>query len=105
MAALVGMPHLMAQPPQLLGSVEVVAQTPLQSVPVVQVQLPATQVSPPAVLQTCPQLPQLFTSVAVTTQLPLQAVSPAEQAAQVLAAQATRAPKSAVISAPLRTRL
>ncbi len=67
-------------------------QTPLQSVPVVQVQVPPTQVSPPTVLQACPQVPQLFTSVAVTVQLPPQAVWPPEQVAQVLAAQVSRPP-------------
>ena len=89
-AALVAIPQAMPQPPQLLGSLEVVVQTLLQSVPVVQVQVPPTQVSPPAVLQACPQLPQLLTSVAVAVQLPPQAVWPPEQAPQVLAEQASR---------------
>ena len=81
-----------AQPPQLLGSLEVVLQTPLQSVPVVQVQVPPTQVSPPTMLQACPQLPQLLMSLAVSVQLPPQAVSPGEQAPQMPAPQPSRAP-------------
>jgi hypothetical protein len=48
---LVAIPQVTPQPPQLLGSVAVMEQTPLQSVPVLQVQTPPTQVSPPAVLQ------------------------------------------------------
>ncbi len=91
-AAPVGIPQAMLQPPQLFGSVVVSTQVPLQSVPDVQVQAPATQVSPPAVLQACPQLPQLLTSVAVAVQLPLQAVWPPEQAAQLLALQVSRPP-------------
>src|SRR4051794_41358750 len=74
---LVGMPQTMPQPPQLLESVAVIEQTPLQSVPVLQVHVPPTQVSPPAVLQAFPQLPQLLTSVDVAVQVPLQAVRPA----------------------------
>ena len=92
MPALVGMPQTIPHPPQLLESVAVIEQMPPQSVPVVQVQLPAMQVSPSAVLQACPQLPQLLTSVAVVVQLPLQAVWPPEQAAQVLALQVSRPP-------------
>ena len=50
-AALVGIPQVMPQPPQLLGSSVVGVQTAVQSAPEAQVQAPAMQVSPPAMLQ------------------------------------------------------
>ena len=87
-AALVGIPQAMPQPPQLLGSSEVGMQTPLQDdQPAPQVQAPATQVSPPAMLQPWPQLPQLLMSVFWFDSQPSvwrwsQSSNPASQAAK-----------------------
>src|SRR4051794_41520071 len=98
---LVGMPQTMPQPPQLLESVAVIEQTPLQSVPVLQVHVPPTQVSPPAVLQACPQLPQLLTSVDVAVQVPLQAVRPAGGGGPGAAGGGLRGGESAFLLSPL----
>jgi hypothetical protein len=67
-------PQCCPQPPQLLASVWVLTQTPLQNCsPEGQAQLPPLQLWPEG--QACPQLPQLAGSVWVLIQVPLQRVS------------------------------
>jgi len=66
------------QVPQLLLSLAVVTQLPLQKVrPEGQVHMPLVQLRPPE--HTVPQVPQLLLSLAVVRQVPLQSVCPLGQ--------------------------
>jgi len=65
------LPHI----PQLFWLVVVSTHVPLQLVPDEQVQAPAAQVSPPAVLHAWPHEPQLPVSIDVSVQMPVHSVS------------------------------